>query len=148
MRPFGASSPLPLLALVYAALGGHRVRRKIPHEEGKNTMATSLEPLVRTQMLLRDVNERIAEVAAPWNVDPPAFLCECSDPDCVGTVNLSLHQYEIIRSTTNLFVIHEGHEHPDVDRIVQARDGFTLVEKTKHIELVLSWQRTAPPRGG
>src|SRR4026207_1108485 len=111
-------------------------------------MATSLEPLVRTQMLPPDVNERIAEAAAPWDGDPPAFLCEWSDPDCVGTVNLSLHEYEIIRSTANLFVIHEGHEHPDVDRIVQARDGFTLVEKTKHIERALSWQRTAPPRGG
>jgi hypothetical protein len=111
-------------------------------------LATSLEPLVRTQMLLRDVNERIAEVAASWRDDPPAFLCECSDPDCTETVNLSLREYEIIRSTLNLFVIHQGHEHPDVDRVVHARDGFTLVEKTKHIDLVLSWQRNAPQLGG
>lgn len=108
-------------------------------------MATSLEPLVRTQMLLRDVNERIAAVAAPWKGDPPAFLCECSDPDCVETVLVSLHEYEVIRSTPNLFVIHNGHEHPDVDRVVHARDGVALVEKTKHIDLVLSWQRNAPP---
>ena len=99
-------------------------------------------------MLLRDVNERIATVAAPWKDDPPAFLCECSDPECTETVNLSLHEYEIIRSTANLFVIHEGHEHPDVDRIVHARDGFMLVEKTKHIDLVLSWQRNASGLGG
>ena len=106
-------------------------------------MANSLEPLVRQQMLLRDVNERIATVAASWKGDPPDFLCECSDPDCAETVNLSLREYEVIRSTANLFVIREGHEHPDVDRIVHARDGFTLVEKTKHVDLVLSWQRKA-----
>ena len=94
-------------------------------------------------MLLRDVNERIASVAATWKADPPDFLCECSDSDCGETVNLSLREYEIIRSTANLFVIHKGHEHPDVDRIVHARDGFTLVEKTQHIDLVLSWQRKA-----
>ena len=95
-------------------------------------------------MLLRDVNERIAVVAKSWEADPPEFLCECSDPDCRETVNLSLREYEIIRSTPNLFVIQNGHEHLDVDRVVRARDGFTLVEKTKHIDLVLSWQRDIP----
>ena len=98
-------------------------------------------------MLLRDVNERIAEVAATWNADPPAFLCECSDPKCTETVNLSLRAYEIIRSTANLFVIHQGHEHPDVDRVLQASDAFTLVEKTRHVDLVLSWQRDASRLG-
>lgn len=110
-------------------------------------MATSLEPLVRQQMLLRDINERIAAVATSWQADPPDFLCECSDPDCAETVNLSLREYEIIRSTPNLFVIQNGHEHRDVDRVVRERDGFTLVEKTKHIDLVLSWQRDINPHG-
>jgi hypothetical protein len=94
-------------------------------------------------MLLRDVNERIVSVAASWKQDPPAFLCECSDPDCTEPVSLSLREYEIIRSTPNLFLIHQGHEHPDVDRVVLASDRLTLVEKTKHVDLVLSWQRNA-----
>jgi hypothetical protein len=111
-------------------------------------LASSLEPLVRTQMLLRDVNERIASVAATWKADPPAFLCECSDLGCTETVNLSLREYESIRSTPNLFVVHDGHEHPDVDHVVHARNGFMLVEKTKHIDLVVSWQRPASRREG
>ena len=109
-------------------------------------MAASLEPLVRTQMLLRDVNERIAEVARSWQAGPPAFLCECSDTDCTET--LSLGEYEHIRSSPNLFVIHRNHEHPDVDRVLQVNDRFALVEKTKHTDLVPSWQRDAPREGG
>ena len=110
-------------------------------------MAISLEPLVRQQMLLRDVNERIADVATSWQADPPEFLCECSDPDCAETLSLSLREYDIIRSTPNLFIVQNGHEHPDVDRVVRGSDGFTLVEKTMHADLVRSWGRKAP-RGG
>ncbi len=110
-------------------------------------MAISLEPLVRQQMLLRDVNERIADVATSWQADPPEFLCECSDPDCAETLSLSLREYDIIRSAPNLFIVQNGHEHPDVDRVVRASDGFTLVEKTMHADLVRSWGRKAP-RGG
>ncbi len=110
-------------------------------------MAISLEPLVRQQMLLRDVNERIAVVATSWQADPPEFLCECSDPDCAETLSLTLREYEIIRAAPNLFIVQNGHEHPDVDRVVRASDGFTLVEKTMHADLVRSWGRKAP-RGG
>lgn len=98
-------------------------------------------------MLLRDVNERIADVATSWQADPPEFLCECSDPDCAETLSLSLREYEIIRAAPNLFIVQNGHEHPDVDRVVRASDGFTLVEKTMHADLVRSWGRKAP-RGG
>ena len=107
-------------------------------------MATSLERLVRNQLLLRDVNDPIAGVAASWMDDPPALLCECSDSDCTETLVLSRREYEIIRSTSNLFVIHRGHEHPDVDRLVQTNDRFALVDKTRHTDLVFSLQRHIP----
>jgi hypothetical protein len=110
-------------------------------------MASSHEQLVRNQLLLRDVNERIAEVAAGWTDDPPAFLCECSNDDCEETLALSRDEYEIVRSSLNLFVVFPGHEVLAVDRVVDARERFTLVEKTKHTELVLTWQREARAKG-
>jgi hypothetical protein len=111
-------------------------------------MASSPEQLVRNQVLLREVNERIAEVASSWAGDPPAFLCECSHDDCTGSLALSLPEYERIRSSPNLFMIAPGHESPEVDRVVEARHGSNLVEKTKHLELVLSWRRFTPAEGG
>jgi hypothetical protein len=77
----------------------------------------------------------------------PAFLCECSNEDCEGTVDLSRQEYEIVRSSLNLFVVLPGHEVMDVDRVVAARERFSLVEKTKHTELVLTWQRDTPAKG-
>jgi hypothetical protein len=46
-----------------------------------------------------------------------------------------------VRSSPNLFVILPGHECSEVDRVVETRHGSHLVEKTKHLELVLSWHR-------
>jgi len=68
-------------------------------------MANSPEQLVRSPLLLREVNERIAEIASSSVGDPPEFLCECSRNHCEETIALSLPEYERVRSSSNLFVI-------------------------------------------
>jgi hypothetical protein len=110
-------------------------------------MANSPEQLVGNQVLLREVNERIAEIASSSAGDPPEFLCECSRNDCSETLALALPEYERIRSSPNLFVLAPGHECPEVDRVVEARHDSHLVEKTKHLELVFSWARITPAKG-
>ena len=104
-------------------------------------VAASLEQLVRNQLLLREVNNRIGEVATSWAGEAPEFLCECSNDDCAETLPVSLLQYEGIRSFPNLFMILPGHETLAVDCIVEEQAGFTLVEKTKHVDLVISLYR-------
>ena len=111
-------------------------------------MAVSTEELVRTRVLLREVNERIAEIASSSVGDLPEFLCECSRNHCEETIALSLPEYERVRSCSNLFVILPGHECPEVDRVVEARHRSHLVEKTKHVELVVSWHRIATAESG
>jgi hypothetical protein len=111
-------------------------------------MANSPERLVRNQILLREVNERIAEIASSSAGDLPEFLCECSGNDCTETLALSLSEYERVRSSSNLFVILPGHEFPEVDRVVETRHGSQLVEKTKHLELVVSRHRITHAEGG
>jgi hypothetical protein len=90
-------------------------------------MTMSPERLARNQVLFREVNERLVEVAAAWGTDPVDFLCECSRLDCKVTISLDLAD---VRSSSNLFVIAPEHETPEVERIVGANHRFTLVEKT------------------
>ena len=112
-------------------------------------MAASLEQLVRNQLLLREVNDRIAEVVRAENDELAEFLCECSNDDCGETLPLSLLEYRGIRSSPNLFVILPGHETLEVDRVVAAHGGFSLVEKTHHVDLVLGSHRDGlRPKGG
>jgi len=93
--------------------------------------------LVRNQLLIREVNERIAEVLHADRDDAMEFLCECSDANCIETIALSYLEYKGIRSNANLFSIVRGHESPAVDRIVQEHEHFTLVEKKERLDLVV-----------
>jgi len=113
-------------------------------------MAVSLKQLVRNQILFREVNERVAKVHGSLDdASPSEFVCECSHDDCTETLALSAPEYERIRSSPNLFVILPGHESPQVDRVVEVGEGFSLVEKTKHTDLVVPfYPRTRLPKGG
>jgi hypothetical protein len=105
-------------------------------------------------MLLREVNERIADIlGASREIFVgedmlTEFLCECSNSDCTATLSVSLLEYKGIRSSPNLFVVLPGHETPEVDRVVEAHATFSLVEKTKHVDLVLSDRDSLLLKGG
>ena len=81
----------------------------------------------RNQSLWREVNERIRVVAeTSGNVE---FLCECADLECNETIELSVGDYERIRNSPTRFPIALGHDLPEVETVVEASDGYFVVEK-------------------
>jgi hypothetical protein len=90
-------------------------------------MSESLERLARNQTLFREVNERIEKVAGTNEV--VEFVCECSDTACVAKVELTLSEYERIRSNSVWFFVQTGHEIPEIERVVSQDDGYAVVEK-------------------
>jgi hypothetical protein len=88
----------------------------------------SLERLARRQTLFREVNERIEELTD--NQDKSIqILCECSDTDCLVTLELPKEDYERVRSVPTWFAIEQGHEIPEIERVVGEFDGYMVVEK-------------------
>ena len=85
----------------------------------------------RTEALFRDVNERIAESAQRFDAESTEFICECSDPDCTHRVEATLDEYEEVRADGATFLLVPGHEHADIERIVDERDRFNVVEKVQ-----------------
>jgi hypothetical protein len=82
----------------------------------------------RNEALLREVNERIEEVARGH--DQLEFLCECFADDCTEPVPLSLADYKTVRDTSTRFVVLHGHTaSPDVERVVAETDRYVIVEK-------------------
>jgi hypothetical protein len=79
------------------------------------------------QALIREVNERIEAIAA--HAAPPEFLCECADEGCVETIELSIAQYEAIRSSPLRFPVKPGHDCPEFERVVDEHDRYVVVEK-------------------
>ena len=83
----------------------------------------------RTEALFRDVNERIAESAQRFDADETQFVCECADAGCTHRLEASLDEYEDVRSDGATFMIAPGHEHDDIERVVEVRPTFNVVEK-------------------
>lgn len=82
----------------------------------------------RNQALLREVNERIEDVARGH--DLLEFLCECHADNCTEAIPLSLADYEAVRSTSTHFVVVRGHTaSPEVERVVAERERYLVVEK-------------------
>ena len=93
-------------------------------------MVSRAERAARNEALFREVNERIREASARFEVSHGEFLCECSDGGCTQTLTMTLDEYETVRSRGNRFAVLAGHEDPAVERIVERKDAFSVVEKT------------------
>ena len=79
---------------------------------------------------IRDVNAGIERGQWPGDEDSPVgFRCECARPGCNRLVELTVREYEQIRSHPKRFVVLPGHEVPDVETIVATRPGYLIVEK-------------------
>jgi hypothetical protein len=83
----------------------------------------------RTESLFRDVNERIAESAERFQADSTQFVCECADANCTHRLEATLDEYEEVRSDGATFLLAPGHAHADIERVVQDRGRFQIVEK-------------------
>jgi hypothetical protein len=88
---------------------------------------TAARVVRKTQIVFREVNERIAEITAGHEETSSEFLCECGMAACVTVIGLALSDYREIRKDDAHFITALGHRVDGVDRLVEARDGFEIV---------------------
>jgi hypothetical protein len=104
---------------------------------------TREERLANNEAMFRFANERMAawdEVRASEAVE--LYFCECANPDCQEKVPLHKADYESVRSDSRYFVTVPGHEIRDVETVIEAHDGWSVVEKNP--EVTEAVQRTDP----
>ena len=86
---------------------------------------------IENEEIFRGANERLRDrvepVAAPRQ--PIPFICECMDETCMARVDLTLDDYERVRSVEEHFVIARGHPRLDGERVVEENDHFQIVTK-------------------
>ena len=85
----------------------------------------------KNEALFRDVNERIKDLALAQLGDWSDVLCECSDPDCAATIQVTIGEYEAVRANGTSFALVAGHEDPSIERVVDRNERFIVVEKTE-----------------
>ena len=96
------------------------------------------ERIARNESAYREVNEAIEAGRRPRDgEDPPrAFLCECGQLGCNQLVELTVAEYEAVRSDARHFFMLDGHEIPDVETVIQRHENFIVAEKkpeTAHV---------------
>jgi hypothetical protein len=80
--------------------------------------------------LFRTVNERLRGRMRQLDVAGRSpLVCECSDPDCLQVIDLTDEEYAAVRSSSNRYVVVTGHAWPEVEDVIESRDGFDIVEK-------------------
>ncbi len=92
------------------------------------------ERLANNEAMFRVANERMAG----WEDQHAAseielYFCECADPDCREKLALTKAQYERVRSHPRHFVVHDGHEIPDIETVVHRAEAWTIVEKPPEV---------------
>ena len=83
---------------------------------------------VRSELLFRAVNERIFEIGAS-DAEALEILCECGDESCISTVAINVRDYERLRLDSSRFVVCEGHELADIERVTERTPEYLVVEK-------------------
>jgi hypothetical protein len=92
-------------------------------------MASEEVRMATTEAIYRNVNERIAESAKRFDADEAEFVCECSDRACTHRIEATLDDYERVRREATRFLLVPGHEDERVERVVERRGRFSIVDK-------------------
>ncbi|HWE59440.1 MAG TPA: hypothetical protein VG228_07065 [Solirubrobacteraceae bacterium] len=90
----------------------------------------SQRSLARNEVLFRDTNEAIERGQWPGDRDKRVrFRCECSHMDCGEAVEITLGEYEQLRSEPRRFLVSPGHETPEIETVISRAPGHVIVEK-------------------
>ena len=93
-------------------------------------MSARDEQIGVNEALFREVNERMEDLSRTFgNGQFTDFICECGDAQCTERLQMSLAEYEAVRAEPTYFAVAEGHVVPDIERVVEKHDRYTVVEK-------------------
>ncbi len=85
----------------------------------------------RNEKLKSYVNDRVDDINDLFDETTPVsdWICECSDADCTAPVTATSSDYDRIREHPRRFMILPGHRDAQVERLVEDRGAFLVVEK-------------------
>ena len=70
------------------------------------------ETIYTTSVFYRSVNDEILKLNQRFRTDEDTLhlVCECSDPRCAKPIEMTLHDYQELRSSAHYFAITSDHE--------------------------------------
>ena len=101
----------------------------VSDDEQRELAGAQAERRARNQVVYRLVNDRILDVNDSFGEwDHAVFLCECGNPSCETTVEMTGSEYGAVRARPTHFLIAVDHLEPTVDQLVSKVDRFWVVQ--------------------
>lgn len=89
------------------------------------------ERAIRNEELFREVNVHIANleerVHGTGEVLP--LVCECARAGCTSPLAVDPDTFEWVRDEPLRFLVAPGHEQPEIESVLERREGYVIVEK-------------------
>jgi hypothetical protein len=76
-----------------------------------------------------------------------ALLCECGNPGCNARIELVETEYEAVRRVPTRFVVVPGHELPELERVVETRTTYRVVENFGEAGALATRRNSRKPTG-
>ena len=83
------------------------------------------------EKLFREVNERVEQMQDALQAAEPQWVCECGDETCFEKLAVPLGEYHDVRAHHDWFLIKPGHVKAEVEKIVDERGAYLVVEKLR-----------------
>lgn len=94
-------------------------------------MRSAQDSEARRQTRMRSFNEWVKDANESMGLHEgtDSFRCECGDPGCLYSIDLTREEYESIRRFSTRFAVVPNHENPESDRVVSENQRYAVVEK-------------------
>jgi hypothetical protein len=88
------------------------------------------ERIAKNEAVFRAANREIERADQAAGGDQVIeVLCECGRRGCGGLITLTVAEYDDVHSQDDRFVVLPGHESTELERVVEERAGYLVVDK-------------------
>jgi hypothetical protein len=90
------------------------------------------ERIAKNETVFRAANREIVQADQEGGTRPDQLievLCECGRQGCGGVVTLTVADYDGVHSQADRFVVLRGHESPEIEKVVEERAGYLVIDK-------------------
>jgi hypothetical protein len=90
------------------------------------------ERIAKNETVFRAANRELEQADREGGTGPGQpieVLCECGRQECRGVITLTLADYDAVHSQADRFVVLQGHESAEIEKVVEERTGYIVVDK-------------------
>ena len=100
-------------------------------------MEERTERIAKNETVLRATNremERADQAEGATLGELIDVLCECGRQGCDGVITMTFEEYDRAHSQADRFVVLRGHENTEIEKVVEERAGYLVVDKVGEAE--------------